>query len=154
MKIKWGVIGAGGIADRRTIPGMMLCDNAELIAVMEINEELAEKCRAKWGCKKAYDNEADLLADPEIDALVAARTAAKKAKNFAEADRIRAELKLPKNAALPMVATGGLAELVLPACTHTMENEPDLTLLGLYFIYKATAEREAAAAERTARKNK
>ena len=24
-KIRWGVIGAGGIADRRTIPGMMLC---------------------------------------------------------------------------------------------------------------------------------
>lgn len=31
--------------------------------------------------------------DAEIDALVAARTAAKKAKNFAEADRIRDELK-------------------------------------------------------------
>ena len=68
-KVRWGVIGAGGIADRRTIPGMMLCDNAELVAVMEINMELAEKCRAKWGCKKAYDNEADLLADPEIDAV-------------------------------------------------------------------------------------
>ena len=69
QKVRWGVIGAGGIADRRTIPGMMLCDNAELVAVMEINMELAEKCRAKWGCKKAYDNEADLLADPEIDAV-------------------------------------------------------------------------------------
>lgn len=31
--------------------------------------------------------------DPEIDAMVAARTAAKKAKNWAEADRIRDELK-------------------------------------------------------------
>lgn len=68
-KIRWGVIGAGGIADRRTIPGMMLCENAELVAVMEINMELAEKLRAKWGCKKAYDNEAALLADPEIDAV-------------------------------------------------------------------------------------
>jgi len=68
-KVRWGVLGAGGIADRRTIPGMMLCENAELIAVMEINMELAEKCRAKWNCKKAYDNEADLLADPEIDAV-------------------------------------------------------------------------------------
>ena len=69
QKVRWGVIGAGGIADRRTIPGMMLCDNAELVAVMEINQELAEKCRAKWGCKKAYDSEAALLADPEIDAV-------------------------------------------------------------------------------------
>ena len=32
-------------------------------------------------------------ADPEIDALVAARTDAKRAKNFAEADRIRDQLK-------------------------------------------------------------
>ena len=57
-------------------------------------------------------------------------------------DRIREELDLPKNAALPLVATGGLADLVLPACTHEILHEPDLTLLGLYFIYKATAERE------------
>ena len=58
-------------------------------------------------------------------------------------ERIRTEMKLPQNAALPIVATGGLAELVLPACTHEIAHEPDLTLLGLYFIYKATAEREA-----------
>ena len=27
-KLRWGVIGAGGIADRRTIPGMMLAEKA------------------------------------------------------------------------------------------------------------------------------
>ena len=37
--------------------------------------------------------EAAVSADPEIDALVAARTQAKKERNFAEADRIREELK-------------------------------------------------------------
>ncbi len=37
--------------------------------------------------------EAAASADPEIDAMVAARTQAKKEKNFAEADRIRDELK-------------------------------------------------------------
>ncbi len=68
--------------------------------------------------------------------------------------RVRSELRLPKTAALPIVATGGLAELVLPACTHEIIHEPNLTLLGLYFIYKATAERETAAAERAAKKNK
>ena len=68
-KIRWGVIGAGGIADRRTIPGMMLCSNAELTAVMEINTELAEKCREKWNCPRAYISEKELLADPEIDAV-------------------------------------------------------------------------------------
>jgi cysteinyl-tRNA synthetase len=42
--------------------------------------------------KKQAEEEAT-NADPEIDALVAARTEAKKAKNWAEADRIRDELK-------------------------------------------------------------
>ena len=68
-RLRWGVIGAGGIAERRTIPGMMNANNAELVAVMEINMELAEKCRAKWDCKRAYDKVEDLLADPEVDAV-------------------------------------------------------------------------------------
>ena len=68
-KVKWGVIGAGGIADRRTIPGMMLAENAELVAVMEINMEFAEKIRAKYGCKYAYDNFQDLIDNPEVEAI-------------------------------------------------------------------------------------
>ncbi|MBR5515096.1 MAG: Gfo/Idh/MocA family oxidoreductase [Clostridia bacterium] len=68
-KIKWGVIGAGGIADRRTLPGMMLADNAELVAVMEVNMELSEKLREKYNAKFAYDNYADLLANDEIEAV-------------------------------------------------------------------------------------
>lgn len=69
MKVRWGVVGAAGIADRRTIPGMLLADNAELIAVMEVNQELAEKIRSKYNAKRAYNNVDDLLADQEIDAV-------------------------------------------------------------------------------------
>ena len=36
-KVKWGVIACGGIADRRTLPGMMLSETAELVAVMDVN---------------------------------------------------------------------------------------------------------------------
>ena len=42
--------------------------------------------------KKQAEEEA-ANADPEIDALVAARTQAKKEKNFSEADRVRDQLK-------------------------------------------------------------
>ena len=69
MKIKWGVIGCGGIADRRTIPGMMLADNAELVAVMDANGEVAEKVREKYNAKFAFDNYEELLAIEEIDAV-------------------------------------------------------------------------------------
>ena len=47
----------------------------------------AEKLRQK------QQEESAASSDPEIDALVAQRTQAKKEKNFAEADRIRDELK-------------------------------------------------------------
>ncbi len=69
MKIKWGVIGCGGIADRRTLPGMMLCSNAELVAVMDTNREAAEKCKEKYNAKYAFDNVEELLAIDEIEAV-------------------------------------------------------------------------------------
>jgi len=68
-KVKWGVLGAGGIADRRTLPGMMLAKNAELVAVMEINMEFAEKLRAKYNAKRAYDNTEALVNDPEVECV-------------------------------------------------------------------------------------
>ena len=48
-KIKWGVIGCGGIADIRTIPGMLLAENAELTAVMDRNAEVSAKVGKKYG---------------------------------------------------------------------------------------------------------
>ncbi len=68
-KLKWGVIGCGGIADRRTLPGMMLTDNCELYAVMDTNPELAEAVKKKYGAKYAFTNEADLLALDEVEAV-------------------------------------------------------------------------------------
>lgn len=51
-KIKWGVVGSGGIARRRTIPeGIVPARNAELVAVFDIisksNAEVAEQFSAK-----------------------------------------------------------------------------------------------------------
>ncbi len=69
-------------------------DATKLAAIADFEQVLslnllaaAEKLRAKEAAEAAAS------ADPEIDALVAARTEAKKAKDFAEADRIRDELK-------------------------------------------------------------
>lgn len=69
MKVKWGVIGCGGIADRRTLPGMMQAENAELIAVMDTNGAAAENCKEKYGAKYAFDTVEELLAIEEIQAV-------------------------------------------------------------------------------------
>ncbi len=61
---------------------------ADFDTVLSLNLlQAAETLRKKQAEEEAAN------ADPEIDALVAARTEAKKAKNWAQADRIRDELK-------------------------------------------------------------
>ncbi len=67
-KLKWGVIGCGGIADRRTIPGMVLADNAECYAVMDINAEVAESVKIKYNATFATDSVDELL-NQDIDAV-------------------------------------------------------------------------------------
>ncbi len=67
-KLKWGIIGCGGIADRRTIPGMVLAKNAECYAVMDINAEVAETVKNKYGASFATDSVDELL-NQDIDAV-------------------------------------------------------------------------------------
>ena len=69
-------------------------DATKLAALADFDQVLSlNLMSAAEALLKKEAEEAAASADPEIDALVAARTAAKKAKNFAEADRIRDELK-------------------------------------------------------------
>lgn len=68
-KVRFGILGAGGIADRRTMPGMLLAEHAEIVSVMEIDAAVAERLRAKYDAKRAYIDEVELIRDPEIDAV-------------------------------------------------------------------------------------
>ena len=69
-------------------------DATKLAALADFDQVLSlNLMSAAEALRKKEAEEAAASADPEIDALVAARTATKKAKNFAEADRIRDELK-------------------------------------------------------------
>ncbi len=69
MKLKWGIIGCGGIADRRTLPGMMLSETSECYAVMDANPAAAEACRKKYGAKFATTDYNEILDLPEVDCV-------------------------------------------------------------------------------------
>ena len=62
-KVKFGVIGAGGIARRKTIPGMLAAKNCRLVAVMDPIgiDQIAAEFKVS---KAAYATEQELLADP------------------------------------------------------------------------------------------
>ncbi len=69
-------------------------DATKLAALADFDQVMSlNLLQAAEVLRKKQEEEAAASADPEIDALVAARTEAKKAKNWAEADRIRDELK-------------------------------------------------------------
>ena len=69
-------------------------DATKLAALEDFDRVLSlNLLKAAQALRDKQAQEETASADPEIDALVAARTEAKKAKNFAEADRIRDELK-------------------------------------------------------------
>ena len=71
------------------------CNDATKLAALEDFEQVLSLnlLSAAQKLRKKQEEALAANADPEIDALVAARTQAKKDKNFAEADRIRDELK-------------------------------------------------------------
>jgi predicted dehydrogenase len=70
MAVKWGVIGAGGIADRRTIPEMVkVADNAQLVALMDVSKDAVERVAKKYGITTTYTDEEELLRNPEVQAV-------------------------------------------------------------------------------------
>lgn len=111
-KIKWGVIACGGIADRRTLPGMMLSETAELVAVMDVNPDFAEKCKEKYGAKYAFTNYQDLLAIDEIEAVYIASPV------FCHKEQALAAAKAKKHILLekPMGLTVADSEEIIAAC--------------------------------------
>ena len=70
MSVKWGVIGAGGIAMRRTIPeGIMAAPNAELVAVMDADEGKARAVSEQFGGVPCFTSVEDLLGLPQVQAV-------------------------------------------------------------------------------------
>jgi predicted dehydrogenase len=70
MTVRWGVIGAGGHADRRFIPELLkTAENSELVAVMDINPDALRRVAEKYGVPNAYDNEDDLASNDQVDVV-------------------------------------------------------------------------------------
>ena len=68
QKIRWGVIGSGGIARRRTIPeGIVPASNAELVAVFDINPQANAEVARQFNARAVDSVEA--LLRPDVDAV-------------------------------------------------------------------------------------
>jgi predicted dehydrogenase len=72
MSIKWGVLGAGMIADMEMIPAIKSIENAELVSIMSRNEEKVKGLSSKHNIPRYYTDIDEFLRDPELDAVYVA----------------------------------------------------------------------------------
>jgi predicted dehydrogenase len=68
-KVKWGILGTAGIAVRRVLPAMQLCEHVELLAIASRSAEKANKVATQFRIPKVYSSYEELLSDPEIEAI-------------------------------------------------------------------------------------
>ena len=126
MKVKWGVIGCGGIADRRTLPGMMLADNAELVAVMDSNPEAAKAVCKKYNAQYSFSSAEELLSLDEIQAVYIASPV------FCHKEQVELAAKAKKHILLekPMGLTVAEAKEIADIC------EKEGVKLGVAFMMR------------------
>ncbi len=67
--MKWCVIGAGGIADRRGIPALLSDPDNQLIAVMDRNPEMAKDVAEKYRIPVWYTDAEEMLRSADFDAV-------------------------------------------------------------------------------------
>ncbi len=109
-KVNFGVIGAGGIARRRTIPGMLQSRRCRVVAVMDVAG--ADQVAGEFNVPRAYSREADLLADPEVQAVYIASPVHCHARQIAQAARAGKHVLCEK----PLTLTAAQARKAAQAC--------------------------------------
>ncbi len=70
--VRVGLVGPGGIARSRHVPGLRALPGVEVAAVAATSPERAERAAVELGIARAHDSWAALVADPDLDAVVVA----------------------------------------------------------------------------------
>ena len=70
--IRWGIIGAGNVAEFKSGPALMHAPGSTVVAVMRRDAEKARYFALRHGVARWYTDVDALLADPEVDAVYVA----------------------------------------------------------------------------------
>ena len=68
--IRIGIVGLGANTRLRHIPGLLACDDVELYGVCNRSTKTTRRAAVEYGIPKDYDRWEDLVADPDLDAVV------------------------------------------------------------------------------------
>lgn len=70
--VRWGIIGVGDVTEMKSGPAFYKTPHSELVAVMRRNGEKAADYARRHNVPKWYTNGAELINDPEVDAVYVA----------------------------------------------------------------------------------
>jgi predicted dehydrogenase len=70
--IQWGIIGCGDVTEVKSGPAFNKVSNSKLVAVMRRNAAKAEDYAKRHGVSKWYSDAADLINDPDVNAIYVA----------------------------------------------------------------------------------
>jgi predicted dehydrogenase len=68
--IRWGIIGIGSIVNSSMGPGMLNDSHSEIVAVTSRDQDRADAFVEKFGAKVGYTDYDEMLANPEVDAIL------------------------------------------------------------------------------------
>lgn len=68
-KVRWGILSTANIGMSKVTPAIMKSPHSEVVAIASRHAEAARSAADRLGIAKSYGSYADLLADPEIDAI-------------------------------------------------------------------------------------
>ena len=86
-----GIIGAGQVSDYHHVPGINIDPRAHLVGVCDADKNLLAKRRKDWGVELATESVDELLAAPDVDAVIIATP------NFVHAEQAIAAAKAGKH---------------------------------------------------------
>ena len=67
--VRWGVIGAGSVCEKKSAPAMNKVTDSSVVAVMRRNAEKAKDYAERHGIPKWYADADELINDPEVNAV-------------------------------------------------------------------------------------
>lgn len=67
--IKWGIIGAGAVCEKKSGPAFYKIEHSELVAVMRRDEEKVKDFAQRHNIGKYYTDADQLINDPDVDAV-------------------------------------------------------------------------------------
>jgi len=114
-KVRFGIIGCGGIAYRRTMPAMRECKHAAIRAVMDTNAAAVEKAKAEFQVPFGTTRLEEILARDDVDAVYVATPAYLHKEQVLAAAKARKHVLCEK----PLAIGVGDVKIIIAACQRS-----------------------------------